>query len=160
MRPTLLFFLFLSLQVSAQSDPLAVAAPDVKNTAITAPPADAFRVARIEGIKPPLFDRKFLVLAGISTAATLLDITTTSNCIFKYSNCQEANPLLGSHPSRAKIYGVNFSLLAGELFASAWLRHQMPHKKSWLIPPLIGTAGHGLAAVLNFRTIHQINSAP
>jgi hypothetical protein len=159
MRPTLLLFMFLCIRASAQSDPLAAAAQDLKNTATTAPPADSFQLPRIDDTKPQIFDRKFLFVAGISTAATLLDITTTSNCIFRYSNCQEANPLLGSHPSRAKIYGVNFSLLAGELVASAWLRHRMPHGKSWLIPPLIGTAGHGLAAALNFRTMNQINTA-
>jgi hypothetical protein len=159
MRPTLLFFIFLVTGASAQTDPLAPPAPDLKNTPITAPGADTFPVARIESTKPKIFDRKFLLVAGISTAATLLDITTTSNCIFRYSNCQEANPLLGSHPSRAKIYGVNLSLLAGEMAASAWLRHRTPHTKTWLIPPLIGTAGHGLATVLNLRTIDQINTA-
>jgi hypothetical protein len=157
-RPTLLFFMLLCIRASAQSDPLPAVAQDLPKPAITAPRADAFGVAS-QDAKPRVFDRKFFILAGVSTAATLLDITTTSNCIFKYSNCREANPLLGSHPSQAKIYGVNLSLLAGEMFASAWLRHQMPHRKSWLIPPLIGTAGHGLAAALNFRTIHQINTA-
>ena len=69
--------------------------------------------------------------------------------------CQEGNPLLGSHPSQAKLYGV---LLGGQLLASAWMRHKAPNGKLWMMPPIIATAGHGLVALLNVRTMHQLSS--
>jgi hypothetical protein len=76
-----------------------------------------------------------------------------------YGDCQEGNPLLGSHPSQAKLYGVSFSMLAGQLLASAWVRREMPNRKLWMALPGIATAGHGLAAALNIRTMHQLRSA-
>jgi hypothetical protein len=105
-----------------------------------------------------VFDRKFLILAGIATAATMLDVATTTHCMSTYANCQEGNPLLGSHPSQAKLYGVSFSMLGGQLLASAWLRRKTPNGKLWVAAPIIATAGHGLAAVLNLRTMHQLSS--
>ena len=105
-----------------------------------------------------VFDRKFFVLAGIATAATMLDVATTTHCMSSYANCQEGNPLLGAHPSTAKLYGVSFSMLGGQLLASAWLRRKTPTGKLWIAPPIIASAGHGLAAALNLRTMHQLGS--
>lgn len=121
-----------------------------------APQVATFAVAK--PAKARVFDRKFFVLAGIATAATMLDVTTTTHCMATYANCQEGNPLLGSHPSTAKLYGVSFSMLGGQLLASAWLRHKTPNGKLWLAPPIVATAGHGLAAALNLRTMHQLGS--
>jgi hypothetical protein len=75
-----------------------------------------------------------------------------------YADCQEGNPLLGSHPSTAKLYEVSFSMLGGQLLASAWMRHKVPNGKLWMMPPIIATAGHGLAAMLNVGTMHQLSS--
>ena len=108
--------------------------------------------------KPRILDRKFLLLASIATSATILDIATTSHCMSTYADCQEGNPLLGSHPSPTKLYGVSFSMLGGQLLASAWMRRKMPNGRSWMIPPMIAGAGHGIAA-LNFRTMHQLSSS-
>jgi hypothetical protein len=107
---------------------------------------------------PRVFDRRFLVLAGIATAATVLDVATTTHCMSTYANCQEGNPLLGSHPSQAKLHGVSFSMLDGQLLASAWMRRKTPNGKLWMVPQIVATAGHGLAAALNFRTMHQLGS--
>jgi hypothetical protein len=158
MRPTLLLFVLLCVPAVGQTDVLTKPADSTKAIAATTP-RDAAVPALTRVASPRIFDRQFFLLAGMVTTATVLDITTTSNCISGYSNCRETNPLLGPHPSSAKIYGVNLSLLAGEIFASAWLRHQMPHRKLWIIPPIVGTAAHGLAAALNVRTINQANSA-
>jgi len=105
-----------------------------------------------------LFDRRFLPLAGVATAATVLDVATTSHCMSRYADCQEGNPLLGSHPSQAKLYGVSFSMLGGQLLASAWMRRRTPDGKLWMAPPIIASVGHGLAAVLNIRTMHDLAS--
>jgi hypothetical protein len=158
MRFMLPLLIMLCIQARAQSDPSLAMTQGTKNTAATtAAPGDVVHAAAA-AVTPRIFDRKFFLLAGIATTATVLDITTTSTCISRYSTCQESNPLLGSHPSPAKLYGVSLSLLAGEMFASAWLRHQMPRRRLWIIPPIVGAAGHGLAATLNFRTINQSNT--
>jgi hypothetical protein len=155
MRVTLMALtVAIALQAAAQNTPpLTVLAA---NTTITEHPQHIFLFASTKKPQPKILDRKFLVLAGIATAATVLDLATTSHCMSTYANCQEGNPLLGSHPSQAKLYGVSFSLLAGQLFASAWLRHRTPDGKMWMVPPIFATAGHGLAAALNIRTMHQL----
>ena len=122
----------------------------------TEPSQHIFLFASSEPKKPRIMDRKFLMLAGFATAATLLDVTTTSHCLSTYAACQEGNPLIGSHPSQAKLYGVSFSVLAGQLLASAWLRRKSPDRKLWMVLPIFATAGHGLAAALNLRTMHQM----
>jgi hypothetical protein len=155
MRVTLMVLtVVVTLQAAAQNAP----APTVlaANTAITEQPQHIFLFALTKKPQPKVLDRKFLALAGMATAATVLDLATTSHCMSTYGNCQEGNPLLGSHPSQAKLYGVSFSLLAGQLLASAWLRHRTPDSKLWMVPPIVATAGHGLAAALNIRTMHQL----
>jgi len=127
-------------------------------TVITPQSQPAVSFAPAKETKPRVFDRKFFVLAGIATAATVLDVATTSHCMSTYADCQEGNPLLGSHPSQAKLYGVSFSILGGQLLASAWLRRKAPNGKLWMAPSIITAAGHGLAAVLNLRTMHQLSS--
>ncbi len=155
MRFVFLVFV-LALQATAQTT--STAAVFETQTAIAWPSQPAFSFAPVKQARVRVLDRKFLLLAGVATAATMLDVATTSHCMSSYSECQEGNPLLGSHPSTAKLYGVSFSMLGGQLLASAWMRHKMPNGKLWMMPPIIATSGHGLAAVLNVRTMHQLNS--
>jgi hypothetical protein len=129
-----------------------------ENKAATAAPRQhVFVYASSDPAKPKILDRKFLLLSGIAAGATVFDVVTTSHCMSAYAGCQEGNPLLGSHPSSAKLYGVSFSMLAGQMLASAWIRHKMPNRSLWIVPPIVATAGHGLAGVLNIRTMHQLN---
>jgi hypothetical protein len=148
---------FVGIQAAGQNIP-ATAVFDTQ-TSIVQSSQPAISFASTKPTKPGIFNRKFLLLAGIATAATMLDVATTSHCMSTYGDCQEGNPLLGSHPSTAKLYGVSFSMLGGQLLASAWVRHKAPDGKLWMMPPIIATAGHGLAAVLNVRTMHQLSSA-
>ncbi len=90
--------------------------------------------AKAKETRARVFDRKFFLLAGIATAATMLDVATTTHCMSTYADCQEGNPLLGSHPSTAKLYGVSFSMLGSQLLASAWLRRKTPNGKLWVAP--------------------------
>jgi hypothetical protein len=155
MRITLIVLIFVTaLQASAQNRPASTVLGT--NTAIPEHSQHIFLYTSSKEAKPKILDRKFLMLAGMATAATVLDLATTSHCMATYANCQEGNPLLGSRPSQAKLYGVSFSMLAGQLLASAWMRRQMPNRKSWMVPPIVATAGHGLAAALNIRTMHQL----
>jgi len=147
---------FIVLQAAAQNLPNKMF--DTQVAVYRPSQTNAFDAANITH-KPRIFDRKFLLLAGIATSATILDIATTSHCMSTYGDCQEGNPLLGSHPSPAKLYGVSFSMLGGQLLASAWMRRKMPNGRSWMIPPIIAGTGHGIAAALNFRTMHQLSSS-
>jgi len=157
MRVTLTALIFvIALQAAAQN----TSASNVfdTQTAVASYSQRVVPFAPAKETKTRVFDRKFLVLAGIATAATMLDVATTSHCMSTYADCHEGNPLLGSHPSQAKLYGVSFSMLGGQLLASAWMRRKTPNGKLWMVPPIIATAGHGLAAVLNVRTMHQLSS--
>jgi hypothetical protein len=125
--------------------------------AIPRPIQQAVSIAPAKRRDNKSFDGKFFLLAGVATAATMLDVTTTSRCMSRYADCQEGNPLLGSHPSTAKLYGVSFSMLSGQLLAGAWMRRKMPNGKLWMAPMIIAGAGHGLAAILNVRTMHRLD---
>ena len=108
MRITLTALIFVvALQAAAQNTP-ATAVFDTQTAiaqpAIAQPSQPVFSIASPQPTKARVFDRKFLVLAGIATAATMLDVATTSHCMSTYADCQEGNPLLGSHPSTAKLY--------------------------------------------------------
>jgi hypothetical protein len=146
----------ISLPASAQEDQAGVIKA---NEVHMRPQQDAFPVRPTPDHTTRVFDRKFLLLTGVAAAATSLDIVTTSRCVSTYSNCQEANPLYGPHPSSARLYGVSFSILAGQVLSSAWLRREMPHKKLWIIPVIAATATHGIAAALNARTTHQLSGS-
>ena len=157
MRVTFTILVFATaLHAAAQNAP-ASSVFDTQ-TAIATRPQRVVSFTPAKETGPKIFDRKFFVLAGIATAATMLDVTTTTHCMSKYAGCQEGNPLLGSHPSPAKLYGVSFSMLGGQLLASAWMRRKAPKGNLWMVPPIIASAGHGLAAVLNVRTMHQLSS--
>lgn len=151
-------YLLMVLQAPAQNLPTAPAPGNATSSSSSPLPGQHVSVyAQASPARARVFDRKFLLLAGMASAATVLDAVSASHCMSKYASCQEGNPLLGSHPSTAKLYGVSLSLLAGQVAASAWMRHAMPNRKLWMIPPVLGTAVHGLAAALNLRTMHQLS---
>jgi hypothetical protein len=165
MRVSLTVLVFaIAMQAAAQNIPASpvfdtqtsIASPSQAVTSFM--PVSTTLATPVKPTTPRVFDRRFLVLAGIATAATVLDVATTTHCMSTYANCQEGNPLLGSHPSQAKLYGVSFSMLGGQLLASAWMRRKTPNGKLWMVPQIAATAGHGLAAALNFRTMHQLGS--
>ena len=80
MRVTLTALIFvIALQAAAQNIP-ATAGFDTQ-TVIARPSQPAFSFASPKPTKPRVFDRKFLLLAGIATAATVLDVATTSHCM-------------------------------------------------------------------------------
>jgi len=50
-------------------------------------------------------------------------------------------------------------MLGGQLLASAWMRHKTRNGKLWMMLPIIAAAGHGLAGVLNVRTMRQLSNS-
>ncbi len=57
----------------------------VDGPSATEPSQHIFLFASSEPKKPRIMDRKFLMLAGFATAATLLDVTTASHCLSTYA---------------------------------------------------------------------------
>lgn len=95
--------------------------------------------------EPRILDKKFIALIGVSSALTILDVELTASCL-RSNRCVEANPLYGSNPTRARMYGISLPLMGSQTLISAWLRHRYPTSKMWLIPMLSGTAAHGVGA--------------
>ena len=107
MRVVLAGLIFLiAVEASAQNG-LTTSGFDTQ-VAIARPTQQAVSIAPAKRETTRVLDRKFFLLAGVATAATMLDVTTTSRCMSRYVDCQEGNPLLGSHPSTAKLYGFVF----------------------------------------------------
>src|SRR5271166_4025314 len=50
-----------------------------------------------------------LFAGGILFAGTVADFESTQSCI-RRRTCQESNPLLGKHPSRARMYAIGMPL--------------------------------------------------
>ncbi len=96
---------------------------------------------------PRVFDGKFKVLAALSIATTTADLESTLHC----STCREINPLNGAHPTRARLYGINAPLLAGELMMSRLLRKRSPERKLWTIPLVTTSAEHMFGVASNLR---------
>jgi len=98
----------------------------------------------VERPKPKVrtFNRSFTVLALLSAAAMVADVELTANCLKTVPNCRESNPLMGSDPSRARLYGVNVPIYAGTILLSRMLRHRSPDRKVWMTPFLSFTGAH------------------
>jgi len=97
---------------------------------------------------PRVFDGKFKVLAALSIATMTADLESTLHCS---PTCREINPLNGSHPTRARLYGINAPLLISELLMSRVLRKRSPDRKLWTIPLLTTSVEHMFGVASNLR---------
>jgi hypothetical protein len=97
---------------------------------------------------PPLFDRKFKILTALSIVTMTADLESTLHCA---QSCREVNPLYGSHPTRARLYGINAPFVVGELMISRMLRKRVPEGKSWTFPALAVSAAHLVGVASNLR---------
>lgn len=89
---------------------------------------------------------KFILMGAITTAATIADVELTSRCL-RAGTCREANPLFGSNPSQARMYGITVPILGGQMALAAWLKHRDPGSRAWLFPLLSGTAAHTVGSL-------------
>jgi hypothetical protein len=100
-------------------------------------------------VKVHRFNRTFVFLATVSAAATIADIELTANCLKTVGNCRESNPLLGSDPSRARLYSVNVPIYASQMMLSRMLQRRFPQRKLWMVPFLSSTGTHAVGAASN-----------
>ncbi len=105
------------------------------------PPRERKRVA----------DRSFLLAALFQVGATIGDIESTQYGLSH--GARELNPIYGSHPSRAKQYGITMPVTAAVLGLTYHLKRSAPHSRYWLIPPLVVGSMHAIAACHNLAVI-------
>jgi len=133
MRCWLLFaLLFLSFPVAGQSPDTSKEEKILPDSASATKgkqdydPAAAFSAQPIHFTPPPLSlepspprerkrvaDRSFLLAALFHVGATIGDIESTQYGLSH--GARELNPIYGSHPSRAKQYGITMPVTAGVL---------------------------------------------
>ena len=96
-----------------------------------------------------VWDKQFTAYTAALWAATVLDVESTRSPLDNCGNCREGNPILGDNPSRATMYAVMAPVNAGMM----WFSYRMKKRgtKWWMMPMLVPTAGHGIAAGLNLR---------
>lgn len=91
-------------------------------------------------------DRRFWTLVAVTAGSAVLDGETTMHGL-QQTGLREMNPLLGSHPDRARFYAT---VGAGDT-ALAYLAYHLKrtgHEKLWRIP-LVGAAGVHLGGGVN-----------
>jgi hypothetical protein len=104
------------------------------------PPAERRHVA----------DRGFLIVSLFQIGATIGDIESTQYGLGH--GAKEANPLFGSHPSRATQYAIAMPIAAGVVAWSYRLKRSAPHSGRWLIPQIVAGVVHTGALCHNFMT--------
>lgn len=106
------------------------------------------------GKRPKTIDHQFLVLNGLLVISAVADAESTLLC----SRCREINPILGSHPTRQRIYAIGVPLTAFQIYLSYHYKKLSPTRNGvitgWKAFPVAFTAIHGLAAVNNFLVAH------
>lgn len=82
---------------------------------------------------------------AISTVLMSADLGLTNSCL-QANRCQEVNPLYGSRPSTARLFGTGLSIRA----LTAVITYKMKQGKhpKWWLPNAVMSAAHG-AAVIN-----------
>ncbi len=106
------------------------------------------------GKQPKTIDHQFLLLNGLLVISAVADAESTLLC----SRCREVNPILGSHPTRQKIYAIGVPLTAFQIYLAYHYKKLSPTRNGvitgWKAFPVAFTAIHGLAAVNNFLVAH------
>ena len=80
MRVVLAGLIFLIAIEASEQNGLTPTGFDTQ-VAIARPTQQAVSIAPAKRETTRVFDRKFFLLAGVATAATMLDVTTTSRCM-------------------------------------------------------------------------------
>jgi hypothetical protein len=102
---------------------------------------------KVESYRPAkTINRQFIVLNALLVASFLADAEVTLNCVAS-PGCREANPLLGNHPSRARLYSVGIPIT---VLSIAWSYHdkrKSPSRAGWKAYPIVFAAAHCAAVV-------------
>ncbi len=99
--------------------------------------------------KPKVIDRQFILLNTFQVLAAVADAETTLSCLNSPS-CREVNPILGSHPTRGRVYAIGVPLTALSVYLSYHYKRKGPTRSWWKAYPLTLSAVHTFAAINNF----------
>lgn len=110
-------------------------------------------------------DRSFWLIVATEQVGAIADAEVTHWSL--EHNGREGNPVIGSHPSRAKLYGI-MEASAGVLTYYTWRFKRQddaiaadprpapyklaPHRFTWWKPLVISAAVHGFAVGITFAT--------
>jgi len=103
--------------------------------------------------KPKTINRQFLLLNTFLAVSTVADTETTLHCL-NFPRCREANPILGSHPSRAQVYELAVPVTALAIYLSYHYKRKSPSRNWWKAYPLFIGGLHTFAAVSNLATAY------
>ena len=95
-----------------------------------------------------------LVVGGlVLMAATVADAQGTESCI-RAGTCREVNPLFGSHPSRARVYGISVPLGLATYAIAAHLKQKGDGNYAIALMS-VGAAVHFYEAASGFTEGHR-----
>ena len=115
------------------------------------PPALALESPPLQRL-PRVVDTRFTLLTMFQVAANVADVETT---VYGLSHrAYEANPIIGAHPSRGKLYAISMPISAGVALCTYKLKKTAPHRNVWMIPPVVVGGVHTGAAIYNFLITH------
>lgn len=97
-------------------------------------------------------DKKFWVVNGIFVASTIYDVESTFFVLGRCDTCREANPIIRPFVEMGRPATYIFISAADvvTVYGSYYLKKR-GHDKLWLIPPLVGIAGHGFVGTWNIK---------
>lgn len=139
----------LNASMSA-AEPLISAPEPIVSTA-SEPPAgsshNSFHIAPAPAGEKPVADRQYWTLVAITAGAAVMDGETTMHGL-ETPGRRELNPLLGSHPDRARFYSTVGATDAGFAYLAYRLKRG-GHEKLWKAPLLGATTVHLGGAINN-----------
>jgi hypothetical protein len=118
--------------------------------------SDSSHSGKIQIPKPHLrvADKKFWTFAAIQLAAATADFETTEAALGHDPRAQEVNPLFGSRPARAKLYGIGMPLTVFQIFLqyrAKEIGQQTGKGRNWWLV--------GASSVTGFHTFLAIHNA-
>ena len=142
--PAMVAVLLILASVSASVAEDLPSAPSPNATSAVKPTTST--VKTIGKLAPS--ERSFVVFSAFSIGATVADMALTNRCV-SAGTCVETNPLFGTRPTAAGLYGVSMSLTAGELLLSYYLKKHYPDSKAWMVGPVVSIIAHGAGIAVN-----------
>ncbi|MGC2322380.1 MAG: hypothetical protein WA463_07095 [Terriglobales bacterium] len=138
--------------ISAPEPVVAVPQPiDSASNPLIGSSRDRLRIVPLAAGQGRVADRQYWSLVGFTAASAVFDGETTMRGL-QNKGLREMNPLLGSHPDRARFYATVGVADAGFAFLAYRLKRS-GHDKLWKLPLLGAGAAHmggGINNLLHF----------